>query len=199
MIAHEAFWYLMPLVVITAILQYNFPLFALPLWLVVFAVMYLFRTPEQVLSSDPLGLVCPVDSTVQSISKAMDPYLNRESIRIDFEMNLTDPYTLLSITEGKIMNFWMRRPDSNNQDRIRAIWIQTDEEDDAVMEVHPSRSGQVICYSAAGERVGQGKKCGFLPFGAKVVVYLPNECRVEVTEGQRVCAGKDIIARWPRS
>jgi len=199
MIAREAYWYLMPVIVITAILQFSFPLFTIPFWLLAFALLYLFRTPEVNLSSDPLALVSPVNSTVSNISTATDPYLKREAIRIDFDMNLSDPYTLLSVTEGKIMNFWMKHPDKTDSDRVRTVWIQTDEKDDAVMEVHASRSGQVMCYQAAGERVGQGKKCGFLPFGAKVVVYLPKDCVIEVAQGDRVSAGQDIIAHWPRS
>lgn len=199
MIAREAFWYLVPLCVIAVILQFEFHFYAIPFWLLAIVIAYLFRNPIYEYSSDPLGIVSPVDSVVTSISKENDPYMDRMAVRIEFEMGLLDPYILRSVTEGKIAKFWMQHPYAENKNKIRVVRIQTDEGDEAVMEVHPSRTGQIMCYHAAGERVGQGKKCGFLPFGAKVVVYLPENCIIEVKLGDRVKAGKDIIAHWSRS
>ena len=199
MISREAFWYLVPVFVIAAIVQFKFHVYAIPFWLLLLAIAYLFRNLECILSSDPLAIVSPVDSVVTDVSKAEDPYMKRTAIRIEFAMDLTDPYILRSVTEGKIANVWMRHPDTKDKSKIRAARIQTDEGDDVVMEVYPSRSHQIMCYYAAGERVGQGKKCGFLPFGSKVVIYLPETSVVEVKQGERVHAGKDIIAHWPRS
>ena len=199
MIAREAFWYLVPILIIAVIVQFEFHFYAIPFWLLAIVVAYLFRNPVYEYSSDPLGIVSPVDSVVSRISNEKDPYMDRNAVRIEFEMGLMDPYILRSVTEGKIKKFWMRHPDAENKSKIRVVWIQTDEDDDAVMEVHPSRSDQIMCYHAAGERVGQGKKCGFLPFGSKVVVYLPENSIVEVKIGDRVQAGKDIIAHWSRS
>lgn len=199
MIAREAFWYLVPVIIIAAILQFESTFYAIPFWLLAMVIGYLFRNPIYDYSSDPLGIVSPVDSVVTNISKVQDPYIDRAAVRIDFEMALTDPYILRSVTEGKIGNFWMSRPKTKYKKKVRAVRIKTDEDDEAVMEVHPSRSGQTMCYYAAGERVGQGKKCGFLPFGSKVVVYLPENSVIEVKTGDRVLAGTDIIAHWPRS
>ena len=198
MIARESFWYLFPVIVVAVLLQYNFPYYAIPFWAIVILLAYLFRDSHPPLSSDPLALVSPVDGIVKRVSKTSDPYLERQAICIEFEMALTDPYTLYSVTEGKISNFWMQSK-GNNKGKARAVWIQTDEDDNVVMEVYASRSGQIMCYHAAGERVGQGKKCGFLPFGSKVIVYLPENSLVDVNEGDTVKAGEDIIAHWARS
>ncbi len=198
MIARESFRYIFPAVAVAALLQYNFPLYALLFWVFAIILAYLFRDSHNTLSSDPLGVLSPVDSVVKSVKKVTDPYLEREAICIELEMALTDPYILRSVTEGKIINFWMQ-PKGENKGKARAVWIKTDEGDDVVMEIYASRSGQIMCYYAAGERVGQGKKCGFLPFGSKVVIYLPENSLIDVKQGDRVVAGKDIIAHWPRS
>ncbi len=199
MIAHEGYRYIMPVTIVAAAAQYLIGFYALPLWLAVIVLLYLFREPRYTLTSDPLALLSPTDSTVISVSNALDPYLNRDAIRIEFDMGLTDTYILRSVTEGKIANFWLNHPDKSNTNRLVAAWIRTDEDDDAVMEVYPGRTKQMMCYYAAGERVGQGKKCGFLPFGAKVVVYLPENSVIDIKPGDRVTAGKDIIAHWGRS
>lgn len=198
MLARESFWYIFPVVVVATLLQYNFPFYAIPFWVLAILLAYLFRESHNTLSSDPLGVLSPVDSVVKAVTKAVDPYLERDAICIEFDMALTDPYILRSVTEGKIVNFWMQ-PKGEHKGKVRAAWIQTDEEDNVVMEIYASRSGQILCYYAAGERVGQGKKCGFLPFGSKVVIYLPENSLVDVKPGERVIAGQDIIAHWPRS
>ncbi len=198
MIANESFWYLFPVVVVATFLQYNFPFYAIPFWLFAILLLYFFRESNGILSSDPLGVLSPVDSVVKSVIKVIDPYLERDAICIELEMALTDPYTLRSVTEGKIANFWMQ-PKGSHKGNAIAVWIQTDEKDNVVMEIYASRSGQIMYYHAAGERVGQGKKSGFLPFGSKVVIYLPENSIVDVKPGQRVKAGQDIVAHWPRS
>ena len=198
MVARESFRYILPVVIVAVLLQYNFPLYALLFWALAILLLYLFRDSNHSLSSDPLAILSPVDSVVKSVTKATDPYLEREVVCIEFEMALTDPYTLYSVTEGKIANFWMQ-PKGEHKGKARAVWIQTDEGDDVVMEVYASRSGQIMCYYAAGERVGQGKKCGFLPFGSKVILYLPETSLIDVKPGEHVLAGKDIVAHWPRS
>jgi len=199
MIAQEAHRYLTPLIIIAVLVQVQFGFYATPIWLLAVVIAYLFRMPAYNLTSDPLGLLSPADSVVTSVSNAHDPYLDRDAIRIEFEMGMFDPYILRSVTEGKISNFWLRQPNSDSNERVRAAWIRTDEDDDAVMVVHPSRSKQMMCYYAAGERVGQGKKCGFLPLGSKIEVYLPEDSIIEVKQGDKVTAGKDIIAHWNRS
>ena len=198
MVARESFRYILPVVAVAVLLQYSFHFYAIPFWALALILMYLFRDSNNTPASAPLAVLSPVDSVVKSVTKAFDPYLEREAVCVEFEMALTDPYTLYSVTEGKIANFWMQ-PKGEHKGGARAVWIQTDEGDDVVMEVYASRSGQIMCYYAAGERVGQGKKCGFLPFGSKVILYLPETSLVDVKPGEHVVAGKDIVAHWPRS
>jgi phosphatidylserine decarboxylase len=50
------------------------------------------------------------------------------------------------------------------------------------------------CYVRVGERVGQGQRCGHVPMGGVVEVYLPPNSRVLVTPGSQLKAGSDVIA-----
>jgi hypothetical protein len=76
-----------------------------------------------------------------------------------------------------------------------AQWIQSDEQDDVVMAVK-SASGvfKPRCYSHRGDRVGQGQRCGFIPFTAVVHVSVPASSRVEVKIGDIVRSGSDTLA-----
>jgi phosphatidylserine decarboxylase len=50
------------------------------------------------------------------------------------------------------------------------------------------------CYIRYGERVGQGRRCGFVHLGGKVDIYLPESCRPAVSVGDWVRSGSDVIA-----
>jgi phosphatidylserine decarboxylase len=75
-------------------------------------------------------------------------------------------------------------------------WIKTDEDDDVVVVMGSSSSGRSPrCYIQSGERVGQGQRCGYARFGAKLTLYIPVNSRVEVKPGDNIHAGSDILAK----
>lgn len=76
-----------------------------------------------------------------------------------------------------------------------AQWIQSDEQDDVVMAVKPSAKWfRPLCYAHSGDRIGQGQRCGIIPFGALVEVSVPENSRLNVKVGDHVRAGSDTIA-----
>lgn len=76
-----------------------------------------------------------------------------------------------------------------------AQWIQSDEQDNVVMAVKSAtRFYKPRCYSHSGDRIGQGQRCGFIPFAAVVHVSVPVSSRVEVKIGDIVHGGSDTLA-----
>ena len=82
--------------------------------------------------------------------------------------------------------------------RTNALWVQTDEKDDVVLQFQGYRFGlppaALVRY---GDRVGQGQRCAYLRLARVAEVHLPIASRVLVQAGQRVTAGVDIIGRLP--
>ncbi|HEX9851867.1 MAG TPA: phosphatidylserine decarboxylase, partial [Woeseiaceae bacterium] len=52
-------------------------------------------------------------------------------------------------------------------------------------------------FSRYGERVGQGQRCAYLRLTRFAEVHLPVNSRIQVTAGQRVSAGTDILGTLP--
>ncbi len=76
-----------------------------------------------------------------------------------------------------------------------AQWIQSDEQDNVVMAVKSAtRIFKPRCYSHSGDRIGQGQRCGIIPFTAVVHVSVPVSSRVEVKIGDTVRGGSDTLA-----
>lgn len=169
---------------------------ALLLLPVIFA--FLFRDPVRIVPSEPLAIVSPVDGVVTEIMSIRDGFLDRDAVKIVLSMGLMDMYSIRSPIEGKVMNQWLVGSHFAVSDSPRfAQWIQTDENDDLLMAIYtgvlPRRPR---CYVQSGERVGQGQRCGFMSFGARLEVYVPMDARVEVKVGQVVHAGESVIAHF---
>ena len=171
---------------------------SLPLWPLPFIAIFLFRDRVRTIPSEPLAVVSPVDAEVIEVATVRDGFLDRDAIKVVLSMGLTDMYSIRSPIEGKVINQWLVDRHFVVEDAPRfAQWIQTDENDDILMAIYtrliPRRPR---CYVQAGERVGQGQRCGFMNFGARLEVYVPVDSRIEVTVGQQVRAGESVIAHF---
>ena len=169
-----------------------------PLWGLVLAVAYLYRDPRRVIPSAPLGLISPVDGVVVDVQNQFDTFLKREALMISIQMNWSGAYALRAITEGKIMQHWMHETDNEEHGHLQhAIWIQTDEQDDVILAIHAGgRFRRMHCYASVGDRVGQGKRCGFIPFGTRIDILLPVKARTKLKVGDKVLAGADLIGEF---
>jgi phosphatidylserine decarboxylase len=121
-----------------------------------------------------------------------NPYLDRDSIRVTLQMNPYGVFTTRSPVEGKVL----QPPHTPEGVRMpHGVWLQTDEGDDVVMVMMRGRLHTAPrCYIRIGERIGQGKRCGFVHLGGQVDVYLPERSRLAVDVGDWVRSGSDIIA-----
>jgi phosphatidylserine decarboxylase len=164
---------------------------SLPLWLACGAIVYLYRDPTREIPSSPLAVVSPADGVVTAVEEVSDPYLDRESVRLDIRMNHAGVYSTRSPVEGKILE----PKNSGNDIQPHGVWLKTDEDDDLVVVMHRGPLHNLPrCYVRIGERVGQGQRCGYIPMGGMVEVYLPRYSRIQVASGSHVKAGSDVIA-----
>lgn len=161
-------------------------------WALALLVLLMFRDPERDIPSIPMAVVSPADGRVTSISATHDPYLQRQSFLVTVQMNLYGVFTTRSPVEGKVLeppNF----PDDAR--KPHGVWLQTDEGDDVVMVMNKGRLNNAPrCYIRYGERIGQGKRCGFVHLGGRVDIYLPEASRPMVSAGDWVRSGSDVIA-----
>jgi phosphatidylserine decarboxylase len=165
---------------------------SLPFWGLSILILVVFRDPERDIPSQPMAVVSPADGRVTSVTTTRDPYLDRDSIRVTLQMNPYGVFTTRSPVEGKVL----QPPHTPEDARLpHGVWLQTDEGDDVVMVMMRGRLHTAPrCYVRIGERIGQGKRCGFVHLGGQIDVYLPERSRLAVGEGDWVHSGSDIIA-----
>lgn len=182
--------------------------YALPLWLLALVSLYLYRDPDRTIPPIPLAVVSPVDGTIESVKNIYDPYTDRQAIAVRIRMASWNCYSLRSPIEGKLLQQWFYLPGDgkdaphldmaqrNDDGRHYVMWLQTDEQDDVVIVLEiPNKLHKLACYSRVGERIGQGQRCGMLRLGGHIEVFLPDNARLEVAQGQRLTSGMTILAR----
>jgi phosphatidylserine decarboxylase len=54
---------------------------------------------------------------------------------------------------------------------------------------------RIICRLQAGDEVKRGERFGLICFGSRVDLYLPMEAEPKVKVGDKVTAGKTVLAR----
>lgn len=164
--------------------------------LLLVALVLLFRDPRRLLPSAPLGVVSPVDGKVVSVDRAETGVLQGQAHRIRIEIDSFGTYTARSPVEGKIMDLRSVAAERAVDYETNALWVQTDEGDDVVLQFKDYRLGLAPrAIVQFGERVGQGKRCAFLRLTRYAEVHLPISSSVLVEPGQMVVAGSDLIAK----
>lgn len=180
---------------------------SLGVWIVAAALIFIFRDPRRQVPPSPLGIVAPIDGKVVSIDQERDPYLDREAIRIKMRGSRWGVFSIRSVIEGKVNDQWFGvLPNAADQSLYGkkdippfAQWTQSDEGDDIVTTLSPKLvSKGMRCEVNSGERIGQGKRCSFIPFGADAETFIPPNSRIEVKPGDKIQAGTCIIATLVR-
>ena len=173
---------------------------ALLAWLAAGLVLFLFRDPPRRVPPLPLAVVSPLDARVEEVTPDHDPFIVRDGIRVSLRIAPMGVFSVRSPIEGKVVRQWY--PNEENAVRLRsdsgpvyAQWIRSDEGDEVVMALETNiLARRPYCLSQSGERIGQGERCGYLPVGSRIDVFLPENCRVAVKRGDRVVSGVSVLA-----
>jgi phosphatidylserine decarboxylase len=166
--------------------------------LLIFVMLLIFRDPHRGIPASPLGVVSPVDGEVVAVDLADKGVLQGEAHRVQIRIDSFGTYTARAPVEGKIKDLSSVNGDKVVDYQTNALWIQTDEGDDVVLQFHGYRFGlapqSLIRF---GERVGQGQRCAYLRLTRFAELHLPIESKILVKTGQVVVAGTDLIGKVP--
>ena len=120
---------------------------------------------------------------------------------VTVEVDSLGTYTARCPVEGNIMDLGSLSDDENVDYRTNALWVQTDEGDDVVLQFSGYRFGLAPkALIRFGERLGQGSRCAYLRLTRFAEVHLPIESQVLVRPGDRVVGGRsDLLGKLPHS
>ena len=163
-----------------------------------FVLVLIFRDPRRGIPASPLGVVSPVDGQIVEVDLADKGVLHGEAHRVSIRIDSFGTYTARAPVEGKVMDLRSVNGDKVVDYRTNALWLQTDEGDDIVLQFHGYRLGLAPrSFVRFGERIGQGQRCAYLRLTRIAELHLPIESKILVKPGQIVIAGSDLIGKVP--
>ena len=183
-------------VLITLILISFYFITGLPnyyLWGVWLLFLLFIRDFRREIPPIPQAVISPVDGRILETIETQDPFLNRLSVRYTISQFVWGEFNVHSPVEGRVDQLWVEN--TEKQKKCLAFCIRSDEEGDVVVEIELNSPIQhASTHIHPGERVGQGKRCGFAAMGCMVHVYLPKTAKLIGQMDSKALAGRDILA-----
>jgi phosphatidylserine decarboxylase len=91
------------------------------------------------------------------------------------------------------------RRESAHRNERSELWVRDGDRTVVFRQVVGVLARRIVTRVGVGTQVATGERIGLMKFGSRMDVFVPRECTVTVTEGQRVRGGETVIARWPAS
>ncbi len=176
---------------------------SLPFWLLALFVLQFFRDPARDVPDEPEAVLCPADGRVVAIEKAHDPYAERDALKVSVFMNVFNVHSNRSPVDGtvrrreyfpgKFVNAGLDKSSLHNERNVLVIESAAGALVTCV-QVAGLVARRIICHVGVGEKLARGQRFGFIRFGSRVDVYLPENSEPKVSLGQKVAATSTVLA-----
>ncbi|MDR0678159.1 MAG: phosphatidylserine decarboxylase [Holosporaceae bacterium] len=165
-----------------------------------------FRDPERVHPSRDSVAVSPADGIILKIIECTAPdelKLPGTWQKISVFMSIFNVHVNRSpvagtvekmfYVEGKFFNVTLDKASDYNE--RRAVYMRLSDGTKIVfVQIAGLIARRIRCDIAEGQELEIGQRVGMIRFGSRVDIYLPNDAKILVEEGQIVVAGETILA-----
>ncbi|MDP6685098.1 MAG: phosphatidylserine decarboxylase family protein [Candidatus Marinimicrobia bacterium] len=174
---------------------------AIPGLLLLFCLNF-FRDPKRKIPQEKGIIVSPADGKIVQIKPVEDPEIGKSNLISIFlnvfnvHMNRTPiggSVNKVQYKKGKFLAaFNHSASDENEQSDIS---IHSTEGIIKVKQIAGLLARRIRCYVKKGNQINTGDKLGFIMFGSRVDIILPEHIDLRVKLGQKVKGGESIIAK----
>lgn len=170
-----------------------------------FFVLYFFRDPERALTVLPGQIIAPADGKVLSIDEVQEnDFVRAPCKRISIFLSIFDVHInrapvngrieLVRYTPGKFAIASTTDASLNNESNL--IGIDGEHVKVAVKQIAGAVARRIVCYCKPSQYVRSGERIGMIKFGSRTELYLPLDCEVLVTVGQKVKGGVSLVGAY---
>lgn len=202
-IAREGWPFLIGITVLAIAASWLAGAWSIPVWILALFVLQFFRDPPREIPQDPKAVLCPADGRIVVVGKAIDPYRQREALKISVFMNVFNVHSQRSPIDGLIEKVEYHRGSFLNaaldkasleNERNAVLARLADGTEVTFVQIAGLVARRVLCYVKAGDPLSRGQRYGFIRFGSRVDVYLPLDARPKVAIGDKVSASSTVLA-----
>ncbi len=163
-----------------------------------------FREPDRAMLQDPDLIFAPCDGQVVVCEDVVETeYLGQRCMQVSIFMSLTNVhinwYPVGGTVEyfkhhnGRFMVAW--HPKSSEENEHTTTAVKTPRATIVFRQVAGLVAQRIVSYAVEGKSVQQNSKCGFIKFGSRVDLFLPLDCEILVSLGQKVTGTQTPIAK----
>jgi len=176
---------------------------SLPFWLLALFTVQFFRDPARDVPDAPEAVLCPADGRIVAIEHAHDPYAERDALKISVFMNVFNVHSNRSPVDGVVRmrkyfpgSFVNASLDKSSASNERNALVIESAHGALVtcVQIAGLVARRIICDVDEGDHLTRGQRFGFIRFGSRVDVYLPQNSEAKVALGQKVAATTTVLA-----
>jgi phosphatidylserine decarboxylase len=172
-----------------------------------------FRDPDRrcdAVAPDPDDVLSPADGVVMVAGAPQDGVAPEgDWQQVSVFLSVVDVHVNRSPYRGEVVESSYRkgsflaayRKESAHRNERSELWLRDSEGPATRTVVFRQIVGvlarRIVTRTGPGQRLATGERMGLMKFGSRMDVFVPPECTVTVTKGQRVRGGETVIARWP--
>lgn len=156
-----------------------------------FAMVIFFRDPERKVEPSDTYMISPADGTVIDIrDRKICIFMFLQNVHVN-RAPISGEIREIIYKKGGYLPAYCK--DSERNERNEFI-IHSKYGDVAVTQIAGTIARRIVTYSNVNDIVEQGQRIGMIRFGSRVDVTIPHDFDITVEKGERVLAGKTIIA-----
>ncbi|MDF7676719.1 phosphatidylserine decarboxylase [Neisseriaceae bacterium ESL0693] len=179
---------------------------SLPLWLITIFVVQFFRDPARDIPADPEAVLSPADGRIVVVEKTVDPYRGVDALKISVFMNVFNVHSNRSPIDGKVervdyfkgsfLNAALDKASVQNE-RNAVLAVTKTGRPVTFVQVAGLVARRILCYVHSNDILHRGDRYGFIRFGSRVDVYLPEDATPLIAIGDQVRASSTVLATLP--
>ena len=200
-------WFYIGLTLVSAIVtSIVFPIYVAVFFWVIFAfVLQFFRDPHRAIPQQEGTIISPADGKVIFTGVVDDPYLDRKAFKISVFMNVFSVHSNRAPFAATVKKVWYTPglfvnadfDKASEENERNAVWFQSEDGTDVVsVQVAGLVARRILCYVKEGDTRQRGERYGFIRFGSRVDLFLPEDFNIDVALGDNVSSGTSILGRF---
>ena len=167
-------------------------------------ILQFFRNPKRVAPLNENALVAPVDGKVVVIEEVEEPeYFKGKRLQVSIFMSPINVhvtrYAMSGVVKyskyhpGKYLVAWHPKASTENE-RTTVVINNKFFGDVLYRQIAGALAKRIVNYAKEGDEVVQGTDAGFIKFGSRVDLFLPIGTKLNVSLGDKVKGGVQVIA-----
>lgn len=174
------------------------------LLIILVLILQFFRNPKRIAPMNFDEIVSPVDGKVVAIEEVEEnEYFGSTRKMISIFMSPLNVHvtrypasgeiTYSKYHPGRFLVAW--HPKSSEENERTTVVLKTPKFGEILYrQIAGALARRIVNYAESGDHVLQGEDAGFIKFGSRVDVYLPQNCNINVRLNQKVKGATTCIA-----